>query len=148
FAELVITGLALFGFWLGTNGGMPRAGAWLVLSTVFLMGTHSAFFVPAKYGVMPEILQAQLLSRGNGLLESLSFLAVLLGTVACGVLSYLFLGQEWVIAIILFPLAIVGALASLLIRYMPAANPQRALPAYIFGPLWNNLKTLIRSRPL
>jgi MFS family permease len=148
FAELAITGLALFGFWLGTHGGMPRAGAWLVLSTVFLMGTHSAFFVPAKYGVMPEILQAQLLSRGNGLLESLSFLAVILGTVAGGVLSYLFLRQEWVIGIILFALAVVGALASLLIRYMPAANPQRALPAYIFGPLWNNLKTLIRSRPL
>ena len=39
--------LALLGFWLGTHGD-PRLGAWIVLSTVFLMGTHSAFFVPAK----------------------------------------------------------------------------------------------------
>src|ERR1700730_17558783 len=41
-AEVGITGLALFGFWLGTDGGHAHAGAWVVLSTVFLMGTHSA----------------------------------------------------------------------------------------------------------
>src|SRR5262245_48253818 len=53
--EVGITLLALFGFWLG-RGGHERQGAYVVLSTVFLMGTHSAFFVPAKYGAMPEIL--------------------------------------------------------------------------------------------
>ena len=52
------------------------------------MGMHSAFFVPAKYGAMPEILQPHMLSRGNGLLESLSFLAIILGTVSGGFLSY------------------------------------------------------------
>src|SRR5262245_43802511 len=123
FAEIAICGLALFGFWLGTEGDMPQAGAWIVLSTVFLMGMHSAFFVPAKYGVMPEILQPQLLSRGNGLLESLSFLAVILGTVSGGVLSFVFLGREANIGIILFFLALIGALASMLIRWIPAANP-------------------------
>src|SRR5262245_33902980 len=51
-AEVGICALALIGFWCGTDGGQPHAGAWVVLSTVFLMGTHSAFFVPAKYGVM------------------------------------------------------------------------------------------------
>src|SRR6516164_8116008 len=49
-AEVGITGLALFGFWLGTDGGHSHVGSWVVLSTVFFMGTHSAFFVPAKYG--------------------------------------------------------------------------------------------------
>src|SRR5271165_2359533 len=89
-AEVSIALIALAGFWLGDVFKTPL-GPWLVLSTVFLMGTHSAFFVPAKYGVMPEILQPHLLSRGNGLLESLSFLAVILGTVFGGVLSFLFL---------------------------------------------------------
>src|SRR5882724_5298430 len=79
-AEVAITLVALTGFWLGTNKGYPYLGSMIVLSTVFLMGTHSAFFVPAKYGIMPEILQPHLLSRGSGVLESLSFLAVILGT--------------------------------------------------------------------
>src|SRR5262245_40917571 len=147
-AEVGICGLALLGFWLGTDGGHPHIGAWVVLSTVFLMGTHSAFFVPAKYGVMPEILQPHLLSRGNGVLESLSFLAVILGTVSGGVLSFIFLRREANIGLILVFLAAVGVVASLLIRPVPAANPTLRFPPYLYGPLFKNLKALLTSRPL
>jgi MFS family permease len=145
-AEVGITLIALTGFWVGTHGS--PLGPWIVLSTVFLMGTHSAFFVPAKYGAMPEILAPQLLSKGNGLLESLSFLAVILGTVSGGVLSFLFLRQEQVIGFILVGLALVGALASLLIRPIPAANPERPFPWDLYGPLWDSLRTLFRSKAL
>lgn len=145
-AEVGITGLALLGFWLGSQGN--PIGPWLVLAMVAGMGTHSAFFVPAKYGVMPEILPPDQLSRGNGILESLSFLAVILGTVCGGVLSFLFLRREYVIGFILFGLALVGAVASLLIRRMPAANPTRSFPRYLYGPLWDNIKALVGTRPL
>ena len=145
-AEVVITLLALAGFWFGTRG--MTFGPWLVLSTVFLMGMHSAFFVPAKYGAMPEILTGRMLSRGNGVLESLSFLAVILGTVFGGVLSTQFRGHEEFIGLILFSLAVIGALASLLIQRMPAANPRRPFPPYLFGPLYDNIRALVRSRPL
>ena len=146
-AEVVICGVAVVGFWIGRNG-FDAAGPWLVLGCVFLMGVHSAFFVPAKYGVMPEILPPHLLSRGNGLLESLSFLAVILGTVCGGVLSYLFLGREVMIGWVLFALAVVGAVASFLIRRMPAADPHRRLPANVYGPIVNSLRTLLSTRPL
>jgi MFS family permease len=147
FAEIGITLIALAGFWLGS---VPQhwLGPVLVLSTVFLMGTHSAFFVPAKYGAMPQILQPQLLSKGNGYLESLSFLAVILGTVSGGMLSYWFKDREYVIGILLVVLAVIGAAASLLIQKMPAANPSRPFPANLFKPLVTNLRILVRSRPL
>jgi MFS family permease len=145
-AEIGITLIALIGFWLGTSGA--GVGPYIVLSTVFLMGTHSAFFVPAKYGAMPEILQPQMLSRGNGLLESLSFLAVILGTVMGGVLSQVFRGEEYWIGVILTVLAVLGALASLMMRRMPAANPTRPFPRYLYQPLWQSIRTLLRSRPL
>ena len=146
-AEVAIASLALLGFWLGTHGH-PQLGSWIVLSTVFLMGTHSAFFVPAKYGVMPEILQAHLLSKGNGLLESLSFLAVILGTVSGGVLSFLFLREEYIIGVILLILALIGALASLLIHRMPAANPTLCFPPYLYRPLFQSLRTLFSTKAL
>ncbi|MBX9581820.1 MAG: MFS transporter [Gemmataceae bacterium] len=145
-AEVGITALALAGFWYGTRGA--AWGPWVVLATVFLMGTHSAFFVPAKYGVMPEVLPPDQLSRGNGVLESLSFLAVILGTVFGGALSYLYLGREWVIGLVLFALAAVGAAASLLIRPVPAANPGRPFPRYVYGPLAGSLRTLTSTRAL
>jgi MFS family permease len=97
---------------------------------------------------MPEILSSQMLSRGNGLLESLSFIAIILGTVCGGMLSFLFQRREVVIGLILLGLALVGALASLLIETMPAANPHRPFPRNVYGPLANSLGTLIDSRPL
>jgi MFS family permease len=145
-AEVAITLTALAGFWMGTRGG--QAGPWVVLSTVFLMGMHSAFFVPAKYGAMPEILQPQMLSRGNGLLESLSFLAVILGTVCGGILSTVFQGREYLIGVVLVVLAVVGAVASFVIDPIPAADPGRPFPRYLYGPVYENVRTLLRSRPL
>ncbi len=166
-AEVVITGIALAGFLL------PHAAAWgwgdpktlavvsacMVMSAVFLMGTHSAFFVPAKYGVMPEILQPRVLSRGNGFLEGTSFVAQILGTVTGGLLYFAWqsdvrpdgsieLNQEWLIGVMLFVLAVVGALASLLIQRMPAADPSRPLTWKAWQPLSRNIGTLLRSRPL
>jgi MFS family permease len=154
-AEVGITLVALVGFALPADFGpvFGRAlpfdlGPVLVLSTVFLMGTHSAFFVPAKYGCLPEILRPQLLSRGNGILESTSFLAVILGTVTGGVLSTKFRDQEWCIGALLVALALVGAFASALIQKMPAANPTRPFPFDPIGPLYRNMRTMVRSRPL
>ena len=146
-AEVGITALALVGFYLGRNG-YPEVGPYVVLATVFLMGTHSCFFVPAKYGVMPEILPHHQLSKGNGILESLSFLAVILGTVSGGVLSYLYQGQEVIVGFILFGLAIVGAIASFLIRKMPASNPTKAFPKYVYAPLVASIRVLLSTKPL
>jgi MFS family permease len=146
-AEIVITVVALAGFWMGTTLKNP-VGPWIVLSTVFLMGMHSAFFVPAKYGVMPEILPPHLLSKGNGILESTSFLAAILGTVTGGILSFVFRGREYWIGLILVVLAVIGALGSLLIRRMPAADPHRPFPTNLFKPLYDNLRLMVRSRPL
>jgi MFS family permease len=147
-AEVGITLLALAGFCLGTFLDQKALGAALVLSTVFLMGTHAAFFAPAKYGAMPEILRPQVLSKGNGVLESTTFLAAILGTVSGGLLSTAFRGEEYWIGLILFGLAVVGAAASLLIEKMPAANPTRPFPVNLFRPLLDNVRTMARSRPL
>jgi MFS family permease len=146
-AEVGIASLALVGFFLGRHGH-PQLGPWVVLAAVFGMGTHSAFFVPAKYGIMPEILPPEKLSKGNGLLESFSFLAVILGTVSGGVLSFLYLGNEVVIGLILLALAAAGAAASFFIRRVPAANPTRRFPPAVYGPLIGDIRTLLRTPAL
>src|SRR5262249_17458836 len=102
-AEIGITLIALVGFYLGTVLHWNQIGPGIVLSTVFLMGTHSAFFVPAKYGALPEILQPSLLSKGNGVLESTSYFAVIIGAMTGGFLSSaaLFKGREQWIGVVL-----------------------------------------------
>jgi len=146
-SEVGIALVALSGFYLGAVHH-SALGAWMVLSTVFMMGTHAAFFAPAKYGAMPEILQAHVLSRGNGILESTTFLAAILGTVAGGLLSFHFRQQEHWIGAILVGLSLAGVVFSYMVVHLPPANPSRLFPKNLFKPLWDNLKVLTHSRPL
>ena len=56
----------------------------LQLAAICLMGVHSTFFAPAKYGIMPEVLHPSKLAAGNGILELLTFVGIILGTFAGG----------------------------------------------------------------
>ncbi len=165
-AEVVITGLALVAFLLphatdlfaASSQTMAMISAYLLIACVFMMGTHSAFFVPAKYGVMPEILHTSVLSRGNGLLEGTSFVSQILGTSFGGILyahlagkvklGVLYPGREWIIGAILLGLAIVGAVFSFLLRPMPAAAPEKKLSLNPLVPMAANFRELRRSRSL
>jgi MFS family permease len=148
FAEILISLVALAGFILGSTAYGHSIGAWMVMSTVFLMGMHAAFFSPAKYGAMPEILQPHILSHGNGILESTTFLANIFGTVTGGLLSGWFHGSEYWIGVVLLVLSVIGAGASMMIARLPAANPLRPFPRNLFKPLFDNLGVLFRSRAL
>ncbi len=167
-AEVAIMALALVGFVLPHLSGwisppvLAVCSSVLLVLVVFLMGTHSAFFVPAKYGMMPEILDTSILSRGNGLLEGSSFIANILGTVIGGLLyfsvksgidntgptSVLLPGNEWIIGLLLFVLAIIGAVGSLLVEKIPPVAPDQPLVWEPWTPMKQNLRVLRRSRPL
>src|SRR6266446_4243812 len=52
----------------------------LMLLVLFLMALHSTVFSPAKYGIVPELLPAESLSRANALIEMSTFVAIVTGT--------------------------------------------------------------------
>ena len=60
---------------------------WVLLAALFLMGAHSTFFAPAKYGLLPQVLIDDELVGGNAMLEMGTFLAILAGTLLGGILS-------------------------------------------------------------
>src|SRR5205085_6792212 len=127
-SEIVIASILLAGFYVGTNLDMPGIGGWIVMTCVFMMGTHAAFFAPAKYGAMPEILRPHIMSRGNGVLESTTFLASILGTVSGGLLFKQFSDDPIWIGVVLLALSVIGAAASFLIAWLPASSPDRLFP--------------------
>ncbi len=55
-----------------------------IMAVLFLMGLHSTFFSPAKYGMLPEILDEKDLSNGNGIINLSTFMAIILGTLVGG----------------------------------------------------------------
>jgi acyl-[acyl-carrier-protein]-phospholipid O-acyltransferase/long-chain-fatty-acid--[acyl-carrier-protein] ligase len=99
----------------------------LQLGAVFLMGCHSALFGPSKYGILPEILPLEKLSWGNGILELLTFVGIILGTLSGGILAGRFTERPWLSGLLLAALAIAGWAASTFIPKVPPANPNRSL---------------------
>jgi MFS family permease len=53
---------------------------------VFLMGLHSTLFGPVKFAYLPQHLNERELTGGNGMVEMGTFVAILLGKVAGGLL--------------------------------------------------------------
>jgi len=54
---------------------------WLMLTTVFFMGLQSTFFGPLKYSILPQHVAPNELTKANGLVESATFVAILIGTI-------------------------------------------------------------------
>ena len=78
-AELPIMAVAIAGFALKSP--------WLVIAAVLLMGLQSSLYSPAKYALVRDIGGEARISTGMGGMEGVSFLGVLLGTVAGGVVA-------------------------------------------------------------
>ena len=76
--EIAIMAIAALGF-ITTH--VP-----LLLGCVFLMGLHSTLFGPVKYAYLPQHLNERELTGGNGMVEMGTFVAILLGNVAGGLL--------------------------------------------------------------
>ncbi|WP_428305354.1 MFS transporter [Lacipirellula sp.] len=91
---------------------------------LFLMGTHSGFFGPAKYGILPEMLRPSDLPRANGFILMTTFLSIILGGVVAGVLKEYFETQLWLASVACISIAVVGTISSLWVRRLPAANPE------------------------
>jgi acyl-[acyl-carrier-protein]-phospholipid O-acyltransferase / long-chain-fatty-acid--[acyl-carrier-protein] ligase len=114
----------------------------LLLVAMCLMGVHSTFFAPAKYGIMPEVLSPARLSAGNGVLELLTFIGIVLGTFAGGWLAEVLVGREGLAGLLLAALAVTGFIASLGTPRVPAADPAKKFNPNIFGEVWSNLRVM------
>lgn len=117
--EVIVTALAIAAFVLQT--------AWGLYLALFLMATHSAFFAPAKYGIIPELAADHELSRANGLIESFTFLAIIVGTTLASALTQAASGRFWLAAVFCLAVAVVGLIASLKLPDVPAAAPERGV---------------------
>ena len=122
-AEVPIAIVALVGFWL--------PNMWIALVAMVLLAIQSAFFGPAKYGMIPELVRRNELSRANGVINMLTNIAVILGTYAAGVVATYYSSQPapgapavagnlWLPGVVLVGLAIVGLVSAF---FLPRLEP-------------------------
>jgi 1-acyl-sn-glycerol-3-phosphate acyltransferase len=114
-AEILIMTVAAYGFFAQQAG-------WLY-ACVFLMGLHSTLFGPLKFAYLPQHLSDGELVGGNGMFEMGSFVAILSGTIAGGLLIGIGESGADFAALAVLVLAVLGRLAASWIPCSPAPDP-------------------------
>jgi acyl-[acyl-carrier-protein]-phospholipid O-acyltransferase/long-chain-fatty-acid--[acyl-carrier-protein] ligase len=139
-AEIGIMSVALLGLW---RNNIP-----LMLASVFLMSTHSAFFGPSKYGLLPELLPEKRLSWGNGMFGFGTYAAIITGTIFAGTLSDTFGKKQFNSGVILIALALTGLALALRVARVPAADPHKKFRANFLGDFLAQMRLIRRDRIL
>jgi 1-acyl-sn-glycerol-3-phosphate acyltransferase len=136
--EIVIMTGAAVAFALGST-------PWLIL-LLFLMGTQSTLFGPLKYAILPQHLSDRELVGGNALVESGTFLAILLGQILGTVLIGLGGRGAILTGAALVAVATLGWLASRSIPMAPPADPDLEIRLNPFVGTWQTIECARRER--
>lgn len=130
--EIAIMLVAATGFLLDS--------AAVLLACVFLMGLHSTLFGPVKFAYLPQALNERELTGGNGMVEMGTFVAILLGNVAGGLLVAIPQIGHASVAVACLTLAVLGRLVAQWIPPAPATDPGLTVNWNPVSETWRNLK--------
>lgn len=131
--------------------GIMLIAAWGFLATsvpalllcTFLMGLHSTLFGPVKYAYLPEVLNERELTGGNGMVEMGTFVAILLGNVAGGLLVALPGVGRVCVAVTCLVVAVLGRIAAARIPPVSATDPTLRIN---WNPVTETLRNLRLAR--
>lgn len=128
--EMAIMGVAALGFTLHSLT--------VLFVALFLLGLHSTLFGPVKYAILPQHLREEELVGGNALVEAGTFAAILIGTIAGGLLAGTAGHPSWV-AFAGLVVAALGYLFSRGIPMAPAPEPGLVVNLNPFSETWRNI---------
>jgi 1-acyl-sn-glycerol-3-phosphate acyltransferase len=130
--EIAIMLLAAWGF--------LRRDVVVLLACVFLMGLHSTLFGPVKFAYLPQHLSERELTGGNGMVEMGTFVAILLGNVAGGLLVAVPESGARLAGFACIALAVLGRFTAQFVPVSPATDPALHINWNPASETWRNLK--------
>ncbi|MGE5386664.1 MAG: MFS transporter, partial [Betaproteobacteria bacterium] len=110
----------------------------LLMTSLFLMGLHSTLFGPVKYAILPQHLKENELIGGNALIEAGTFVAILFGTLAGGILAAMDNGPAWISGFAI-AVAVAGYLTSRGIPVAPPPVPELKINLNPLSETWRNI---------
>ena len=135
--EIVVMALAAVGFITANLG--------ILFVCLFAMGLHSTLFGPVKYAIMPQALRSDELVGGNALVESGTFVAILVGTIVGGVVVAVKPSGPMYVAAVTIIVAVIGYLVSRRIPAAAATDPTLKLNWNPFTETANNLRLAAKN---
>lgn len=137
--ELLVMSVAAAGFLLGN---FP-----MLLAVLFFMGAQSTIFGPLKYGILPNLVSESDLVSANAYVETGTFIAILLGTIAGGAATLLD-GGEFIVIVCLLTIALLGIVSSRFIPSIPSLTPDLEVDWTFARSTLSILRAVRHNRPI
>jgi acyl-[acyl-carrier-protein]-phospholipid O-acyltransferase/long-chain-fatty-acid--[acyl-carrier-protein] ligase len=136
-AETMLMVLAVFAF--------ATKSVWGCYSLLFCLSTHSAMFGPSKYGIIPELVPAESVSKANGIITSFTYLAIIVGTFLASFLTEITHRHFVMIAIFCLFVAAGGLFSALAIKQTVAQGSHKKINFLFVREIY---KTLLYTRTI
>jgi len=136
--EILIMSLGFIGFLIGSPV--------FVLITLFMMSAQSAYFGPAKYGIIPELVSDQKLPQANASISAMTFSAIILGTVIASLANKVL--PLAVSSFFTILVAVAGYIISLKIPHVNAVGTDSRISLLFFNEAWKTLRSTMKNRYL
>lgn len=130
--ELMIMGLAVCAFAFESK--------WGSYAILFLLATQSAIFGPSKYGIVPELVSSEKISKANGLMTSFTFLAIILGTFLASFLIQITDRNFIISSIFCTFIGLVGLVISFGIEPTPPSGSEKKIQFFFLRQIYQTLK--------
>lgn len=131
YIEVIVVVLGAFGFFYES--------IYLLFIALFLIGIQATIFGPAKYSILPELLEETDLVKGNALVEMGTFLAILIGTILGGILIAQPNGS-FLVSLAVIIVSIFGLLCSFKIPKVTAVDPKLKINFNLYSSTVDVLK--------
>lgn len=131
-AEIIIMVLALFAFGMRSQ--------WGSFTLLFLLSTHSAMFGPSKYGIIPELVPKEGVSRANGLVTSFTYLAMIVGTFLASFLTDITNHNFMFVVSFCLLVAMSGFICAFGIKKTPSQGSKKKLNPFFISEIYQTLR--------
>lgn len=139
-AEVVLALTVIAALWLESLSG--------AIFLLLFLAVQSTAFGPAKYGMIPELLPDECLSRANGVISMMTNLAIITGVIVGGFLSENYPAHRAIPGFVMLGVAVAGYVASLFLQNLPARDPSAKVTLNPMRPYIDTLKMMARRRYL
>ncbi len=148
-AEIPIVAIAGIGLWFGE--------LYITLFAFIAMSIQSTLFSPAKYGMIPELVKSTELSRANGMINMLTNIAIIVGTMIAGPVSDRFFPSKprgdgtlpdavhWLPFVVMVAFAIAGVVAVLFLPKLKSQNERLRFDPNPFTTYWVSIREMSRG---
>ncbi len=148
-AEIPIVAVAGLGLWMGQ--------LYITLIAFIFMSIQSTMFSPAKYGMIPELVRTTELSRANGMINMLTNIAIIVGTMIAGPVSDRFFparprvdgtlppAMHWLPFAVMVAFALAGVIAVLFLPRLRAQNVKLKFDPNPSTTYWESIREMSRG---